>query len=143
MSGPLAVSVGPQGSILWLTLSSVYINDVALAAGDFLIHHYADDTILYTSGPSFGFLFCNKVSFTHAAKHTLVKRTILPFLDIGDVIYKIVSNTLLSKLDVVYHSSIRFVTKSPYTSHYCDSLAGPHYIFAAKATGSRSSRSLC
>ena len=31
---------------------SVYINDVALAAGDSLNHLYADDTILYTSGPS-------------------------------------------------------------------------------------------
>ena len=42
----------PQGSILGPTLCSVYINDVALAAGDSLIHLYADDTILYTSGPS-------------------------------------------------------------------------------------------
>ena len=31
---------------------SVYTNDVAFAAGDSLIHLYADDTILYTSGPS-------------------------------------------------------------------------------------------
>ena len=31
---------------------ALYINDVALAAGDSLIHLYADDTILYTSGPS-------------------------------------------------------------------------------------------
>ena len=53
MSGPLAVSTGvPQGSILGLTLFSVYINDVTLAAGESLIHLYADDTILYTSGPS-------------------------------------------------------------------------------------------
>ena len=63
------------------------------------------------------FLFRNKASFTHAAKHTLVK---LPILDFGDVIYKIASNTLLSKLDVVYHSAIRFVTKAPYTTHHCD-----------------------
>jgi hypothetical protein len=53
LSGPLAVSMGvPHGSILGLTLYSVYINDVALAAGHFLIHLYADDTILDTSGPS-------------------------------------------------------------------------------------------
>ena len=36
------------------------------------------------------------------------------------VIYKIASNTLLSKLDVVYHSAIRFVTKAPYIIHHCD-----------------------
>jgi hypothetical protein len=57
LSGPLAVSMGvPQGSILRLTLFSVYNNDVALAAGDSLIHVYAD-TILYTSGPS-----CNSIT---------------------------------------------------------------------------------
>ena len=59
-----------------------------------------------------GFLFCNKASFTHANKHT-VKQTILPILDFGDVIYKIASNTLLSKLDVLHLSAIRFVTKVP------------------------------
>uniref|UniRef100_A0A8C7RB61 Reverse transcriptase domain-containing protein n=1 Tax=Oncorhynchus mykiss TaxID=8022 RepID=A0A8C7RB61_ONCMY len=211
LSGPLAVSMGvPQGSILGPTLFSVYINEVALAAGESLIHLYADGTILYTSGPSLdtvlttlqasfnaiqlsfrglqlllntsktkcmlfnrslpaptrlsnittldgsdleyvdnykylgvwldcklsfqthikhlqskvksriGFLFRNKASFTHAAKHTLVKLTILPILDFGDVIYKIASNTLLNKLDAVYHSAIRFVTKAPYTTHHCD-----------------------
>jgi hypothetical protein len=53
LSGPLAVSMGvPHGSILRLTLFSVYINDVSLAAGDSLIHLYANETILYTSGPS-------------------------------------------------------------------------------------------
>uniref|UniRef100_A0A8C7SC08 Reverse transcriptase domain-containing protein n=1 Tax=Oncorhynchus mykiss TaxID=8022 RepID=A0A8C7SC08_ONCMY len=211
LSGPLAVSMGvPQGSILGPTLFSVSINEVALAAGESLIHLYADDTILYTSGPSLdtvlttlqasfnaiqlsfrglqlllntsktkcmlfnrslpvpirlsnittldgsdleyvdnykylgvwldcklsfqthikhlqskvksriGFLFRNKASFTHAAKHTLVKLTIPPILDFGDVIYKIASNTLLNKLDAVYHSAIRFVTKAPYTTHHCD-----------------------
>ena len=49
LSGPLAVSMGvPQVLILGPTLFSVYINDVALAAGDSLIHLYADDTVLYT-----------------------------------------------------------------------------------------------
>jgi hypothetical protein len=66
------------------------------------------------------FLFLNKASFTHAAKHTLVKLTILPILDFGDVISKIASNTLLNKLDAVYHSAIRFVTKAPYITHHCD-----------------------
>jgi hypothetical protein len=67
-----------------------------------------------------GFLFRNKASFTYAAKHTLVKLTILPILDFGDVIDKIASNTLLNKLYAVYHSAICFVTKAPYTTHHCD-----------------------
>ena len=67
-----------------------------------------------------GLLFRNKASFTQAAKYTLVKLTILPILDFGDVIYKIASNTLISKLDVVYHSAVRFLTKAPYTTHHCD-----------------------
>ena len=57
------------------------------------------------------------------------------------IIYKIASNTLLSKLDAVYHSAIRFITKAPYTTHHCDlyAVSGPHYISVAKPTGSRSS----
>jgi hypothetical protein len=49
----------PQGSILGPTLFSVDINNVALAAGDSLIHLYADDTILYTSGSSLDTVLTN------------------------------------------------------------------------------------
>jgi hypothetical protein len=60
----------PQGSILRLTLFSVYIKDVALAAGDSLIHFYADNTILYTSGPSLDTVLTNlQISF-NAIQHS-------------------------------------------------------------------------
>ena len=41
-------------------------------------------------------------------------------LTFSNVIYKIASNTLLSKLDAVYHSAIHLVNKASYSTHYCD-----------------------
>ena len=94
-----------------------------------------------------GFLFRSKASsFTHAAKHTLVKLTILPILDFGDVIYKIASNIPLNKLDAVYHSS-SVLSPMPHllpTTATCTlSLAGRRFILLAKPTGSMSSTRLC
>ena len=50
---PLPVTKGvPQGSILGPTLFSIYVNNTAQAVGISLIHLYADDTVLYSAGPS-------------------------------------------------------------------------------------------
>ena len=67
-----------------------------------------------------GFLYRNKASFTRAAKHTLVKMTILPIFDYGDSIYRMASHSTLSKLDPLHHSAIRFATMAPFTNHHCD-----------------------
>ena len=83
------------------------------------------DCIWITVTVLFGLL----IGFNHAAKHKLVKLTILLILDFGDVA-KIASNTLLNKLDAVNHSAIHFVTKAPYTTHHCDlyTLVGWHSL---------------
>ena len=59
----------PHDSILGPTIFSVYINDVALAAGDSLIHLYADDNILYTSGPSLDNVLTNLQTSFNAIQH--------------------------------------------------------------------------
>ena len=64
------------------------------------------------------FLFRNKSSFTHAAKHILVKMTVLPILDYGDIIYRAASDTALKILDTLHHSAIRFATNAPYLTHH-------------------------
>ena len=70
-SGTLAVSMRvPQGSFLGLTLFSVYINDDSLAAGDSLIHLYADYTILYTSGPFLDTVLTNVQTSFNALHHS-------------------------------------------------------------------------
>ena len=52
LSLPLPVTKGvPQGSILGPTLFSIYIK-IAQALGSSLIHLHADDTVLYSAGPS-------------------------------------------------------------------------------------------
>ena len=78
------------------------------------------NTLLTKVRARIGFLYRNKASFTYEAKNTLVKMTILPILDYGDFIYRIATKTVLSKLDTIYHSAIRFVTGAPYLTHRCD-----------------------
>ena len=53
LSQPHPVTKGvQQGSILGPTLFSIYINSIAQVVGSSLIHLYADDTVLFSAGPS-------------------------------------------------------------------------------------------
>ena len=45
--------------------------------------------------------------------------TILPMLDYGDVINRSAEKGALERLDVLYHSAIRFATNAPYRTHHC------------------------
>jgi hypothetical protein len=45
--------------------------------------------------------------------------TILPILDYGDGIYISAGKGALERLDVLYHSAIRFATNAPYRTHHC------------------------
>jgi hypothetical protein len=66
-----------------------------------------------------GFLYRNHSSFTPAAKLTLLQMTILHMLDYGDVIYRSSGKGALKRIDVLYHSAIRFATNAPYRTHHC------------------------
>jgi hypothetical protein len=66
-----------------------------------------------------GFLYRNRSSFTTAAKLTLIQMTILHMLDYGDIIYRSAGKGALERLDVLYHSAIRFATNAPYKTHHC------------------------
>lgn len=208
-SQPLPILKGvPQGSILAPVLFSIYINDIVKSAANSSIHLYADDTVLYATGPShaialetlqqsfqavqsgfsalglsinssktkvmwFGrkhdvhdgtilaadghkldlvssykylgvwidsslsfaehlsslqskvkarlsFLYRNRSSFTATAKRSLVQLTVLPLFDYGDVVYRSACKGALERLNVLYHSAIRFATNAPYRTHHCD-----------------------
>ena len=66
-----------------------------------------------------GFLYRMRSTFTPSAKLTLVQMTILPMLDYGDTIYRSANKGALGKLDVLYHSAIRFATNAPPRTHHC------------------------
>ena len=108
-----------QGSILGPTL--FYINNVALAAGESLIHLYADDTILYTSGPSL-----DTVLTTLQASFNAIQ---LSFRWMQSI-------TVQSVLSPKPHILPTIATCTL-------SLAGPRFIFFAKPTGSMSSTRPC
>ena len=183
-----------------------YINNIAQAVGSSVIHLYADDTVLYSAGPSLdfvlntlqqsflsvqqpfsalnlvlnisktkvmwfgkkntplptsvittfeglelevvnsykylgvwldgaltfsqhiskllGFLYRYHSSFTPAAKLTLIQMIILP------IIYRLAGKGTLERLDVLYHSAIRFATNALYRTHQCTLLLHKLVIFA-------------
>ena len=65
-----------------------------------------------------GFLYCNRSSFTPAAKLTLIQMTILPMLDYRGVIYRLAGKGSLERINDLYHSAIRFATNAPYRTLY-------------------------
>jgi hypothetical protein len=69
--------------------------------------------------PKLGFFFHMKKCFPHLARKRLVQSTFLSVLDYGDLIYMHSSSSLLNKLDVIYHSALRFITGAPARTHHC------------------------
>uniref|UniRef100_A0A8C2EK04 Reverse transcriptase domain-containing protein n=1 Tax=Cyprinus carpio TaxID=7962 RepID=A0A8C2EK04_CYPCA len=66
-----------------------------------------------------GFYFRNKFCFSFNVRKRLVSATFLPVLDYGDVVYQYASSQLLSSLDAVYHSALRFISDSKPLTHHC------------------------
>ena len=65
------------------------------------------------------FVYRNCSSFTSAAKLSLIQMSILPMPDYGDYIFRLPGKGALERLDVLYHSAIRFATNAPYRTHHC------------------------
>jgi hypothetical protein len=66
-----------------------------------------------------GDLYCNHSSFTPAAKLTLIQMTILPMLDYKILFYRSAGKGALERLDVLYHSAVRFATNTRHRTHHC------------------------
>ena len=87
---------------------------------------WTDSSLSFTEHLSFlqskvktrlSFLYRNRSLFTATSKSSLVQLTVLPLFDYGDVIYRSASKGALERLNVLYHSAIRF---APYRTHHCD-----------------------
>ena len=57
------------------------------------------------------FFFRNKSCFSLQVRNHLISTTFLPLLDYGDLLYMNTPDQYLRKLDTVYHSALRFVTR--------------------------------
>jgi hypothetical protein len=75
-----------------------------------------------------GFLYRNHSFFTPAAKLTLIQMTILPMLEYREVIYISAGKGALERLDVLYHSVIRFSTNAPYRTHHCTLFSSIYWL---------------
>lgn len=69
--------------------------------------------------PKLGFFFRLKKCFPYSARKRLVQSTFLSVLDYGDLIYMHSTSSLLKKLDVLYHSALRFITGASARTHHC------------------------
>ena len=49
----------------------------------------------------------------------IIEAVFLSVLDYGDVIYRNATASALTSLDSVYHSALRFITGSSYSTHHC------------------------
>lgn len=69
--------------------------------------------------PKLGFFFRMRKCFPYLARRRLVQSTFLSVLDYGDTLYMHSSLFLLKKLDVLYHSALRFITGASARTHHC------------------------
>ena len=67
-----------------------------------------------------GFLLCNKASFTHAVKHTLVKLTILPDPSLRRYHLKNSPQRSTQQTGCSLSQCHPFYHQSPYTTHHCN-----------------------
>ena len=67
-----------------------------------------------------GFFHQSKFGFSFEVKKQLVTATFLSILDYGDLVYMNASAKCLSKIDTVYHASLRFIANCGARTHHCE-----------------------
>lgn len=86
---------------------------------DKLSYHVHVTNLIKKLKPLLGFFFRNKTCFPMEARKRLVQSTFLSVLDYGDILYMHATETVLRKLDPVYHASLRFITNANPLTHHC------------------------
>lgn len=124
LSPPITITKGVlQGSILGPTLFSIYINHVAISAGNSKIHLYADDTILYAEGPSlYSATATLQISLTSVEQHFHSLHLLLNTKKTKCIIFnRKPDSTPAPKILYADSSELEFVTCYKYLGRWLDS----------------------
>lgn len=105
-----------QGTKIECVMCYKYLGIVLDSQLSFKVHI---DKLISKLKLKLGFYYRNRTLFSFNARKYLVSATFLPLLDYGDILYMNAPTHYLKKLDIVFHSALRFITGCSYQTHHC------------------------